>query len=192
MNHLPAMAWRRGVVTMVVVVVVVVAPKWNEQRKNEPGVLGTRKKGGKQGRGRIQTDGFHLPVRRGRREDQRKTVVAAAVDPCSVSKPHGKNEREGGHRGEGTFKPWTPLTRQTPTQASKTGQSQRLLTVRARGCRTGRTDGQGRVQTGFMDQHATTGGTDDGSDQFPRAQKTPLHRKRPHHTKKDRMKIIGV
>ena len=46
------MAWRRGVVTMVVVVVVVVvAPKWNEQRKNEPGVLGTREKGGKQGRG---------------------------------------------------------------------------------------------------------------------------------------------
>ena len=44
---LPAMAWRRGVVTMVVmVVVVVVAPKWNEQRKNEPGVLGTREKGG--------------------------------------------------------------------------------------------------------------------------------------------------
>ena len=40
------MAWRRGVVTMVVtmvvVVVVVVAPKWNEQRKNELGVLGTR------------------------------------------------------------------------------------------------------------------------------------------------------
>ena len=48
---LPAMAWRRGVVTMVVVVVVVVvvAPKWNEQRKNEPGVLGTREKGGSAG-----------------------------------------------------------------------------------------------------------------------------------------------
>ena len=29
-------------VTMVVVVVVVVAPKWNEQRKNEPGVSGAR------------------------------------------------------------------------------------------------------------------------------------------------------
>ena len=29
MKHLPAVAWRRGVVTMVVVVVVVVAPKWN-------------------------------------------------------------------------------------------------------------------------------------------------------------------
>ena len=42
---LPAVAWRRGVVTMVVVVVVVVAPKWNEQRKNEPGVLGTRERG---------------------------------------------------------------------------------------------------------------------------------------------------
>ena len=37
------MAWRRGVVTMVVVVVVVVvAPKWNEQRKNEQGVSGAR------------------------------------------------------------------------------------------------------------------------------------------------------
>ena len=37
------MAWRRGVVTMVVVVVgVVVAPKWNEQRQHEPGVSGTR------------------------------------------------------------------------------------------------------------------------------------------------------
>ena len=76
------MAWRRGVVTMVVVVVV--APKWNEQRKNEQGVLGAREN---------STDGFHLPDRRGRREDRRKTV--AAVDPCSVSKPHGKNEREG-------------------------------------------------------------------------------------------------
>ena len=41
---LPAVAWRRGVVTMVVVVVVVVvvAPKWNEQRKNELGMRGTR------------------------------------------------------------------------------------------------------------------------------------------------------
>ena len=29
-------------VTMVVVVVVVVAPKWNEQRKNEQGVSGAR------------------------------------------------------------------------------------------------------------------------------------------------------
>ena len=56
--------------------VVVVAPKWNEQRKNEPrgardagkGVLGAREN---------STDGFHLPDRR--RED-RKTVVAA-VDP---------------------------------------------------------------------------------------------------------------
>ena len=37
------MAWRRGVVTIVVVVVVVVvAPKWNEQRKNELGVSGAR------------------------------------------------------------------------------------------------------------------------------------------------------
>ena len=142
---------------------------------------GTRERG-VAGAREHSTDGFHLPDRHGRREDQRKTVVAAAVDPCSVSKPHGKNEREGGHRGEGTFKPWTPLTRQTPTQASKTGQSQRLLTVRARGCRTGRTDGQGRVQTGFMDQHATTGGTDDGSDQFPRTQKTPIKTKRPHHS----------
>ena len=35
-------AWRRGVVTMVVVVVVGVAPKWNEQRKNEQGVSGAR------------------------------------------------------------------------------------------------------------------------------------------------------
>ena len=40
------MAWCRGVVTMVVVVVVVLAPKWNEQRKNEPGVSGTREAGG--------------------------------------------------------------------------------------------------------------------------------------------------
>ena len=41
------MAWCRGVVTMVVVVVVVVlAPKWNEQRKNEPRVSGTREAGG--------------------------------------------------------------------------------------------------------------------------------------------------
>ena len=63
-NVLPAMAWRRGVVTM-----VVVAPKWNEQRKNEQGVVGAREN---------STDGFHLPDRR--RED-RKTVVAAAVDP---------------------------------------------------------------------------------------------------------------
>ena len=56
-------AWRRGVVTMVVVVVVVVvAPKWNEQRKNEPGVLGTREKGGKQGRGRIQPMGSTYPI----------------------------------------------------------------------------------------------------------------------------------
>ena len=67
-NGLPAMAWRRGVVTMVVVVVVL-APKWNEQRKNEQGVVGAREN---------STDGFHLPDRR--RED-RKTVVAAAVDP---------------------------------------------------------------------------------------------------------------
>ena len=106
---LPAVVWRRGVVTMVVVVVVV-APKWNEQRKNEPGVLGTREVGW-QGRGRNSTDGFHLPDRRGRREDQRKTVVvAAAVDPCSVSKPHGKNEREGdtgarGHSNHGLHLP---------------------------------------------------------------------------------------
>ena len=102
------MAWRRGVVT--IVVVVVVAPKWNEQRKNEPGRQGTREGGGWQrGAGDIQTDGFHLPDRRGRREDQRKTVVAA-VDPCSVSKPHGKNEREGdtgarGHSNHGLHLP---------------------------------------------------------------------------------------
>ena len=93
------MAWRRGVVTMVVVVVV--APKWNEQRKNEQGVSGAREN---------STDGFHLPDRRGRREDHRKTVVAAAVDPCSVSKPHGKNEREGdtgarGHSNHGLHLP---------------------------------------------------------------------------------------
>ena len=105
------MAWRRGVVTMVVVVVVVVAPKWNEQRKNEPGVSGAREVRVARGAGAIQTDGFHLPDRRGRREDQRKTVVvAAAVDPCSVSKPHGKNEREGdtgarGHSNHGLHLP---------------------------------------------------------------------------------------
>ena len=76
------MVWRRGVVTMVVevvVVVVVLTPKWNEQRKNEPGVSGTREAGG-QGRGETSTDRFHLPNRR-RREDRRKTVVVAAVDP---------------------------------------------------------------------------------------------------------------
>ena len=61
MKHLPAVAWRRGVVTMVVVVVVVVAPKWNEQRKNEPGVLGTREVGGR-GRGRIQPMGSTYPI----------------------------------------------------------------------------------------------------------------------------------
>ena len=108
-QYLPARAWRRGVVTMVVVVVVVVAPKWNEQRKNEPGVRGTREKGGDNGTRETSTDGFHLPDRRGRREDQRKTVVAA-VDPCSVSKPHGKNEREGdtgarGHSNHGLHLP---------------------------------------------------------------------------------------
>ena len=94
------MAWRRGVVRMVVVVVVVVlAPKWNEQRKNEQGVSGAREN---------STDRFHLPGRR-RREGQRKTVVTA-VDPCSVSKPHGKNEREGdtgarGHSNHGLHLP---------------------------------------------------------------------------------------
>ena len=97
-------------VVVVVVVVVVVAPKWNEQRKNELGVRGTREGGVAKGRGRNSTDGFHLPDRRGRREDQRKTVVAAAVDPCSVSKPHGKNEREGdtgarGHSNHGLHLP---------------------------------------------------------------------------------------
>ena len=59
-------------VTIVVVVVVVVAPKWNEQRKNEQGESGARET--------FKPMGFHLPVRRGRREDQRKTVVAV-VDP---------------------------------------------------------------------------------------------------------------
>ena len=44
---LPAVAWRRGVVT--IVVVVVVAPKWNEQRKNEPGMQGAREGWGWQG-----------------------------------------------------------------------------------------------------------------------------------------------
>ena len=93
------MAWRRGVVTMVVVVVVVVAPKWNEQRKNEQGVSGARE---------TSTDGFHLPDRR--REHRRKTVAAATVDPCSVSKPHGKNDREGdtgarGHSNHGLHLP---------------------------------------------------------------------------------------
>ena len=73
---------------------------------------------GGEGRGRLgwqgaretSTDGFHLPVRR--REDQRKTVVVvvAVADPCSVSKPHGKNEREGdtgarGHSNHGLHLP---------------------------------------------------------------------------------------
>ena len=103
------MAWRRGVVTMVVVVVV--APKWNEQRKNEPGRQGTREGEGDNGARETSTDGFHLPVRRGCREDQRKTVVVVAVaDPCSVSKPHGQNEREGdtgarGHSNHGLHLP---------------------------------------------------------------------------------------
>ena len=84
---------------VVVVVVVVLAPKWNEQRKNEPGVSGARE---------TSTDGFHLPGRR--QEDQRKTVAVAAMDPCSVSKPHGKNEREGdtgarGHSNHGLHLP---------------------------------------------------------------------------------------
>ena len=49
---LPVVVWRRGVVTMVVVVVVVVvAPKWKEQSKNEPGVLGTREGGVARGAG---------------------------------------------------------------------------------------------------------------------------------------------
>ena len=61
MKHLPAVAWRREVVTMVVVVMVVVAPKGNEQRKNEPGVLGTREVGGR-GRGRIQPMGSTYPI----------------------------------------------------------------------------------------------------------------------------------
>ena len=66
---------------------------------------------GCQGRGRHSTDEFHLPGRRGRRKGQRKTVAAAAaVDPCSVSKPHGKNEREGdtgarGHSNHGLHLP---------------------------------------------------------------------------------------
>ena len=61
MNHLPAVAWRRGVVTMVVVVVVVVAPKWNEQRKNEPGDARDAG-GGWQGRERIQPMGSTYPI----------------------------------------------------------------------------------------------------------------------------------
>ena len=34
------------------------------------------------------------------------------------------------------------------------------------------------------------GGTDDGSDQFPRTQKAPIQSKRPHHTKKEHMKML--
>ena len=49
-------------VTMVVVVVVVVAPKWNEQRKNEPGMLGTRERGGSRGAGEIQPMGSTYPI----------------------------------------------------------------------------------------------------------------------------------
>ena len=61
MNHLPAVAWRRGVVTMVVVVVVV-APKWNEQRKNELGVRETREGGWQRGAGEIQPMGSTYPI----------------------------------------------------------------------------------------------------------------------------------
>ena len=46
---------------MVVVVVVVLAPKWNEQRKNERGVSGARARGC-QGRGRIQPMGSTYPI----------------------------------------------------------------------------------------------------------------------------------
>ena len=57
------MAWRRGVLTMVVVVVVVVVvPKWNEQRKNEPGVLGTREVRVARGAGAIQPMGSTYPI----------------------------------------------------------------------------------------------------------------------------------
>ena len=129
----------------------------------------------------ISTDGFHLPDR-SRRDGRRKTV-----DPCSVSKPNGKNEREG-TQGRGAFKPLTPLTRQVPTQASKASKIQDLLTVRARGRRLGRTDGQGRVQTGLTDQHAETGDTDDASDQFTRTKNAPTKTKRPHHNQDIPMK----
>ena len=61
MKHLPAVAWRLGVVTMVVVVVVVVAPKWNEKRKNEPGRQGTREVRVAMGRGRLQPMGSTYP-----------------------------------------------------------------------------------------------------------------------------------
>lgn len=60
-----------------------------------------------------------------------------------------------GSRDEGTFKPLTPLTRQAPTQAAKASKTQDLLTVRARGRRTGWTDGQGRIQTRFMHRHCS-------------------------------------
>ena len=45
----------------IVVVVVVVAPKWNEQRKNELGRQGTREVGDK-GRGRLQPMGSTYPI----------------------------------------------------------------------------------------------------------------------------------
>ena len=51
------------------------------QRKNEKWVSGARED---------STDGFHLPDRR----DRQKTAVDVE-DPRSVSKPNGKNEREG-------------------------------------------------------------------------------------------------
>ena len=61
-------------------VVVVAAPKWNEQRKNEPRCARDAGKKGMLGARENSTDGFHLPNRR--REDRRKTVAAAAVvDP---------------------------------------------------------------------------------------------------------------
>ena len=51
------MAWRRGVVTMVVVVVLVVvvpAPKWNDKGRMSQGGVRGRGKGGVRGKGRIQ------------------------------------------------------------------------------------------------------------------------------------------
>ena len=62
-----------------------------------------------------------------------------------------------------------------------------MLTVRARERRTGRTVGQGRVPTRFMDPHLATGSTEDGSDQGTGTKKAPINSERQYHNKDNRM-----
>ena len=59
------MAWRRGVVTMVVVVVLVVvvpAPKWNDKGRMSQGGVRGRGEGGVRGEGRIQPMRSTYPI----------------------------------------------------------------------------------------------------------------------------------